>query len=93
MLDISTRLRITEAELSIVRSEVSDLVAEKNALEVQCKKHENSWKFALLQLGRTIDERNEALAQIPPQPTITRDSRSPEVCVCVVMYKGPGESD
>ena len=87
MLDISTRLRITEAELSIVRSEVSDLVAEKNALEVQCKKHENSWKFALLQLGRTIDERNEALAQMPPRPNITRDTRSPEVCKGVCINK------
>ena len=85
MLDISTRLRITEAELAIVRNEVSELVAEKNALEVQCKKHENSWKFALTQLGRTIEERNEALAQAPPRMTQIRDSRSPEVNFDVII--------
>ncbi len=79
MLDISTRLRIAEAELAIVRNEVSELVAEKNTLEMQSKKHENSWKFALLQLGRTIEERNEALARLPSLLPINRDSKSPEV--------------
>ena len=79
MLDISTRLRIAEAELAIVRNEVSELVAEKNTLEAQCKKNENSWKFTLVQLGRTIEERNEALAQLPPRVMSIRDLRSAEV--------------
>ena len=38
MLDISTRLRITEAELAIVRREVSELLAERNSLETQCQR-------------------------------------------------------
>ena len=84
MLDISTRLRITEAELAIVRNEVSELVAEKATLEAKCREHENSWKFALHQLGRTIEQRNEALAQIQSPAVITRDTRSPEV---LYLYK------
>lgn len=86
-MDISTKLRITEAELAIVRNEVSELVAEKNALEVKCKKHENSWKFALAQLGRTIEERNDALAQLPTLTTLSlAESKSPEVIHALHMY-------
>ena len=33
-LDIRTRLRITEAELALVQREVSDLLVERNTLEV-----------------------------------------------------------
>ena len=81
MLDISTRLRITEAELAIVRREVSELLAEKNALAMQCHRHEESWKFALHQLGRAIEERDEALAQIQTTNMIvTKEcNKSPEV--------------
>lgn len=83
MLDISTRLRITEAELNIVRREVSELLSERNTLEVQCRRHRESWKFALQQLGRAIEQRNEAVvnSQHLKSALSTSRARSPEVCV------------
>ena len=81
MLDISTRLRITEAELNIVRREVSELLAERNTLEVQFRRHRESWKFSLQQLGRAIEQRNEALINnhhLKSALSVTR-TRSPEV--------------
>ena len=46
-LDIRTRLRISEAELAIVQREVADLLTEKNTLETNAKRYEESWKFAV----------------------------------------------
>ena len=83
MLDISTRLRIAEAELAIVKREVSELVAERNTLESQCRCYQESWKFALQQLGRTIEQRNELMAQAAEnntKPTASiKPDKSPEV--------------
>ena len=85
MLDISTRLRIKEAELNIVRRDFSDLLAERNALETQCRRHEESWKFALQQLGRAIEQRNEAIGQLQIMEgggsPVLRGPKSPEVRV------------
>lgn len=83
MLDISTRLRIKEAELNIVRRDFSELLAERNALESQSRRYEDSWKFTLQQLARAIEQRNDAMTQLRlleggGSPN-TKFSRSPEV--------------
>ena len=85
MLDISTRLRIKEAELNIIRRDYSELLAERNSLEGQSRKYEDSWKFTLQQLGRAIEQRNEALLQLQTidgsrgSPVLLREPKSPEV--------------
>lgn len=63
-LDIRTRLRITEAELGIVQREYSDLLAEKNALESSLRQYEESWKFAVQELGRVVEQRDDALKRV-----------------------------
>lgn len=63
-MDIRTRLRITEAELAIVQREYSDLLAEKNVLEISVRQYEESWKFAVQELGRVVEQRDDALKRI-----------------------------
>ncbi|KAL5505117.1 hypothetical protein EMCRGX_G006498 [Ephydatia muelleri] len=63
-LDIRTRLRITEAELAIVQREYSDVLAEKNVLETSLRQYEESWKFAVQELGRVVEQRDDALKRV-----------------------------
>jgi hypothetical protein len=82
LLDINMRLRIKEAELNIVRRDYSELLTERNTLESHCKRYEESWKFTIHQLGRAIEQRNEALAQVAEgggSSPILRGPKSPEV--------------
>lgn len=58
-LDIRTRLRISEAELAIVQREVADLLVEKDMLETNARMYEESWKFALQECGRIVEQRDE----------------------------------
>ena len=93
-LDIRTRLRITEAELAIVQREVSDLLAERNILEASARQFEDSWKFALGEFGRVVEERDElqrrleileqAVAAAHQQPTdVSRSHIHAFVCLGV----------
>lgn len=58
-LDIRTRLRITEAELAIVQRELSDLLAERSLLEASSRQYEESWRFAVREFGRVVEQRDE----------------------------------
>jgi hypothetical protein len=58
-LDIRTRLRISEAELAIVQREVADLLTEKDTLETNARVFEESWKFAIQECGRIVEQRDD----------------------------------
>ncbi|CAI8046668.1 hypothetical protein GBAR_LOCUS25806 [Geodia barretti] len=58
-LDIRTRLRISEAELAIVQREVADLISEKDQLESNARLYEDSWKFAVQECGRIVEQRDD----------------------------------
>ena len=83
MLDGSTKLRIMEAELNIVRRDFSELLAERNTLETQCRRYEDSWRFTVQQLARAIEQRNDAVTQLQilegGGSPVMKASRSPEV--------------
>ncbi|XP_011405674.2 PREDICTED: non-neuronal cytoplasmic intermediate filament protein-like [Amphimedon queenslandica] len=82
MLDGSTKLRIMEAELNIVRRDFSELLAERNTLETQCRRYEDSWRFTVQQLARAIEQRNDAVSQLQilegGGSPVMKASRSPE---------------
>lgn len=83
MLDGTTKLRIMEAELNIVRRDFSELLAERNTLESQCRRYEDSWKFTVQQLARAIEQRNDAMSQLlileGGGSPVMKGSKSPEV--------------
>ncbi|XP_064382376.1 uncharacterized protein LOC135331221 [Halichondria panicea] len=78
-LDIRTRLRITEAELALVQREVSDLLTERNNLESSSRKHEDSWRFAVKECGRVVEQRDELQKRLDMlQQLIASGPQTPE---------------
>ena len=62
-LDLSTKLRLAEAEVAILQREVAELVADRNTLEAQSAQFKVHWVFAMQSCGRLVEERDEAVAK------------------------------
>lgn len=62
-LDLSTKLRLAEAEVAILQREVAELVADRNTLEAQAAQYKVHWVFAMQSCGRLVEERDEAVAK------------------------------
>ena len=62
-LDLSTKLRLAEAEVAILQREVAELIADRATLEDQAAEYKVHWVFAAQTCGRLVAERDEAVAK------------------------------
>ena len=62
-LDLSTKLRLAEAEVAILQREVAELIADRTALETQATEYRVHWVFATQTCGRLVEERDAAVAK------------------------------
>lgn len=62
-LDLSTKLRLAEAEVALLQREVAELIADRTVLETQATEYRVHWVFATQTCGRLVEERDAAVAK------------------------------
>ena len=62
-LDLSTKLRLTEAEVAILQREVAELITDRSTFEAQATQYKVHWMFAMQTCGRLVEERDNAVSK------------------------------
>lgn len=69
-----------------MQREYSDVLAEKNVLETSLRQYEESWKFAVQELGRVVEQRDDALKRVELCEKVEKVGSQQDVSViCAVM--------
>ena len=103
-LDLSTKLRLAEAEVAILQREVAELIADRTALETQATEYRVHWVFAAQTCGRLVEERDAAVAKFEvgragigwvghatSMPRPWKLCCASSAAVCVAAFCGPQE--
>ena len=69
-----------------MQREYSDVLAEKNVLETSLRQYEESWKFAVQELGRVVEQRDDALKRVELCEKVEKVGSQQDVSViCAVI--------